>query len=305
MRFLPDSMDLEPYMGPLPEFREVKPAWKFKDDVVREFNPVEQDALPRLPWEKTHDAFRFRPGEVTCYFGFSSHGKSVVMDQVTVSLIDQGESVAIASLEMPPSKTLAKMCRQATCREWPNEENVKQFLKWSDKLLYVFDHTGMINAETMLAVVRYTIDKYQVKHFVIDNLMKCIRGQDNYNGEKDFVDGLVAIAKFYGIHIHLVAHVKKSDEAKRPSRYDIRGSSTISDQVDNCVYVWRNKDLERRLREGDHRKGIEFDTLLGIDKQRENGIEGEYGFYYDQQTCQFLPHVAAKPITYLAVPCGD
>jgi twinkle protein len=299
--WLPDDMDLGPYMDPLPLFKEIKPPWKFTDEVIGEFSESDRNLLPKLPWPKTYDSFSFRKAETTIFFGFSSHGKSAVASQVVASLISQGYSAAIASLEMHPRKTLAKMARQCACKDWLDEEKIRQFMRWADKRLWMFNYQGMIEPRIMLAIVRYTFERYNTDFFVIDNLMKCIRGQDNYNGEKDFIDELISVAKYYDKHIILVAHVRKTDESKRPSRYDIRGSSTISDQVDNCLSVWRNKDLERRLREGDHRDREEFDTIVGIDKQRETGIEGEFGLYYDGATCQFLGHVAEKPVRYMEI----
>jgi twinkle protein len=302
---LPDDMDLSPYMGPLPEFKEVRPAWHFLEKVVGEFDAARVDAYPRLPWAKAHDDFSFRPGELTLYFGYSSHGKSAVTSQISLGLVSQGERVAVASLEVPVSKTLAKMARQAIALRSPSEDRIKSFMKWCNKRLWIFNHHGMIDPRVMIAVIRYTIEKFHVKHFVVDNLMKCIRGQDNYNAEKDFIDELIAVAKFYDVHIHLVAHVKKGDETRRPNRYEIRGSSTIADQADNCIAIWRNKPLEQKLREGGHRERGEFDTILGIDKQRENGIEGDYGLYYDWETCQFVGSVGDETIKYLEYPNGN
>ena len=302
--FLPDDMNLDPYMGPLPEFKEVRPAWHFLDRVVREFDENTVSGYPRLPWEKMYDDFSFRPGEVTLYFGYSSHGKSAVTNQVSLGLVEQGEKVGIASLEVPVHKTIAKLARAGTTKRCPTEDQVKDFMRWCNKRLWLFNHHGMIDPRVMCAVIRYTIEKFGVQHFIVDNLMKCIRGQDNYNTEKDFVDELIAIAKFYDVHIHLVAHARKGDESKRPNRYEIRGSSTIGDQADNCIAVWRNKPLEQKIREGGHRDRGEYDTIIGIDKQRENGIEGDYGLYHDWDTGQFVGNVGDPVVRYLETNNG-
>jgi hypothetical protein len=42
--------------------------------------------------------------------------------------------------------------------------------------------------------------------------MKCVAGEDDYNGQKTFVDELTAIARDYGMHIHLVHHIKQAGQ---------------------------------------------------------------------------------------------
>ena len=39
--------------------------------------------------------------------------------------------------------------------------------------------------------------------------MKCVKNEDDYNGQKYVVDELCAIAKDHEMHIHLIHHIKK------------------------------------------------------------------------------------------------
>ena len=71
--------------------------------------------------------------------------------------------------------------------------------------------------------------------------MKCVGGEDSYNEQKMFVDELTAVARDYDIHIHLVHHIRKlGNDETRPSKFDLRGSSSIADQVDNVLLMWRD-----------------------------------------------------------------
>ena len=100
-------------------------------------------------------------------------------------------------------------------------------------------------------MVRYCAKERGITHFFVDSLMKCVSGEDDYNGQKLFVDELTAIARDHGIHIHLVHHIRKpSDESHKPSKYDYKGSGSITDQVDNVISVWRNKAKEKKRDEG-------------------------------------------------------
>ncbi|MEX5606384.1 bifunctional DNA primase/helicase, partial [Pseudomonas syringae] len=71
---------------------------------------------------------------------------------------------------------------------------------------------GTVKAKMMLAVIRYCAEKLKVNHFVIDSLMKCGIGEDDYNGQKAFLDSLTSIARDTGIHLHLVAHSRKAKD---------------------------------------------------------------------------------------------
>jgi twinkle protein len=110
--------------------------------------------------------------------------------------------------------------------------------------------------------------------------MKCVKGEDDFNGQKNFVDDLCAIAKDCDVHIHLVHHLRKpSKESEMPDKHDTKGSGSITDQVDNVMMVWRNKPKEEMGRaKGSHStKQTEPDCYLLCRKQRnyEGSSDGE------------------------------
>ena len=46
---------------------------------------------------------------------------------------------------------------------------------------------------------------------MIDSLVKCGVGVDDYNAQKKFVDALCWAAKQHKVHIHLVNHIRKGN----------------------------------------------------------------------------------------------
>jgi twinkle protein len=85
------------------------------------------------------------------------------------------------------------------------------------------------------------------------------------------------------MHIHLVAHSRKQkDEMSAPGKMDIKGTGTMTDQVDNVVTVWRNKKQEEAARTG--LIGTDPDCFLICDKQRNGEWEGKIGLYFNQET---------------------
>jgi twinkle protein len=138
----------------------------------------------------------------------------------------------------------------------------------------------------------------------VDNLMKCVAGEDDYNGQKAFVDELCAIARDHSMHIHLVHHIKKppTDDHK-PSKYDFKGSGAITDQPDNVIAVWRNKTKERQIQEKKIPAEGAPDALLIVDKQRNGeGWEGHIGFWFHRPSQQFLAKPDSQPMKFYQPP---
>lgn len=292
MQTIPDNIDFSGYEDEPESAHRILPASDWVQEVIDGFYNVAEVSHVRLGWKKTHDDFYFRPGEVTLWAGINGHGKSQAVGQVVLDLLTQEQRVCLASLEMRPDVSMRRMARQASGSRRPPVEFIRQFGKWTDGKLWIYDHYGSSNPRTILAVIRYAVDKFKVDHFVIDNLMKVVAGDDNYNGQKDFVDGLCQIASSTGVHIHLVLHAKKAkDENAPPGKFDIKGSGTVTDLVDNIFIVWRNKGKEDAERQGDHSMTQDPDMRLRLQKQRHgegDENEGDYGFWFDPQSLQYL-----------------
>jgi twinkle protein len=125
--------------------------------------------------------------------------------------------------------------------------------------------------------------------------MKCVRGEDDYNGQKSFVDELTACARDYSVHIHLVAHLKKGETDERlPTRMDIKGSGAISDLVDNVLIVWRNKKKERDIEAGRQVNEGDPDSVLICDKQRNGDWEGRIKLWYNKTSLKFADQLRQK-----------
>ncbi len=297
MELIADTIDFSGYMDePEPEHR-VLPASAWVDEVIDHFHKPDTALKVRLPWRKTHSDFFLRAGEVSLWAGINGHGKSQLMGQVIHGITMQGQRVGLASLEMRPGITMSRMSRQAFGSDMPPADYIRKFGKWTDGKLWIYDHMGSINQKTMLAVIRYAVDKFDVNHFVVDNLMKCGMAEDDYTGQKLFVDGLCVIAKDTGVHIHLVLHiVKLKDEAAVPNKFNIKGTGTITDLVDNVFIVWRNKLKEAAFRSGDDFSPDDPDCLLVLDKQRHGeGSEGKYRLFFDPASMQYMEDRNASP----------
>jgi len=254
-----------------------------------------------LPWAKTHDKVRLRAGEVTLWLGINGHGKTAVTNQVALHLAHLGRRVAVASLEMHPVATLARMARQCAGGATPSEKYLVEFIDWlGARRFMLYDQHGRADWRFMAKVVRYSALELGVEHFILDSLMMLVAGEDDYNAQKDAITELCAAARDTGCHVHVVHHVRKlSDETEIPGKFDAKGTGSITDQVDNVLVTWRNrrKEIDRANAERagqDFDEGAQPDALLICDKQRHGEWEGRFRLWYDRPSMSYRG-IAARP----------
>ena len=277
-QWLTDDIDFSAYEQDTEVRQRVMPASAFTDDVIAYFWDEKADRGAVTPWEKLGDKLRFRPGEVTIWAGINGHGKSLALGQVLIGFLGQGMGSCIASLEMAPRITLARMCRQYFRVSRPEPELIREFHDSVGKHLCIYDQSGTVTDKKIFSVIRYAAEELGLKHFVLDSLMKCGIAEDDYTGQKMFVDRLCAEAKDTGMHIHLVAHSKKQkDELTPPGKMDVKGAGSMTDQVDNVITWWRNKKKEQ----DEHPDISEPDAMLICDKQRNGEWEGRAAFWFN------------------------
>jgi twinkle protein len=90
---------------------------------------------------------------------------------------------------------------------------------------------------------------------------------DYYRAQSTFVGELVHFTKAYGVHVHLVAHPRKTKGAIE--KEDISGSADINNRADNVFTVERTGP------------DSPFPTVVTILKNRSFGIQGErYGLAF-------------------------
>lgn len=285
----PDSIDFDAYLKETEHTERVRSARDFLPQTLAELEPQEASAkLPRMPFNGAW--LNFRPGELTVWGGYNDSGKSLLQGQVLADICEAGGTACIASFEMKPPKTLARMSRQICNATIPRAADVEAFLNRNKGRMWLYDQQGTVYPERMLAVAKHCAEKLGCQHVAIDSLMKCVKGAGDYDAQKDFVDQLTAAARDYNVHIHLVAHFKKpdGDDRRMPTRYDLKGASEISDLADNVVIVWRNKKKEHDAQEGKEVDEATPDSILIIDKQRNgDGWEGRVRLWYDSASMRF------------------
>jgi twinkle protein len=273
------------------EIQKIRDPKDWASDLHDHFHVEQEVRGGLLPWSKTHINVRLRPGELSIWAGVNGHGKSMCLSHVLIDLMEQGETSCIASLEMKPVATLARMSRQYVGVEQPSPDAISKFMNFVSGKLYLYDQQGTVNPDKMCAVLRYGREALGVQHFVIDSLMKCGIGVDDYNRQKQFVDRLATYARDSNVHIHLVAHSRKKESEDKPmDKFDVKGSSEITDLADNVFTLWRNKPKEDAVQKGKADPEIQDapDAILTLDKQRHGEWEGRIPLWFHKRSLQYL-----------------
>jgi len=295
-----DDIDWELWQEETAPKRKIKEKSHYAEQIKEYFEGSLIKRGSSIPWDEHGFFVGIRPSEVSVWAGINGHGKSLLLGQVALSLTAQDQKCLIASFEMRPEITLARMARQATGMKIPSPMALMQFHDWKKDHMYLLDHHGMIDANSMLAVCRYAAGELGVQHVVIDSLMKCVKGEDDFNGQKDFVNSLCAIAQDTGLHIHLVHHMRKgADEKHLPGKFDLKGSGSITDQVDNVFIVWRNKGKAQDRQENGVVDESTPDALLICEKQRNGEWEGRMPLWFEPDSQQYVKEQFGRIKLYL------
>lgn len=226
---------------------------------------------PVLRLDRDFDWFEFRQGELSVWTGYNGHGKSLMLSQVMLGLMAQGERLCVFSGEMTPERQLKRMSKQSTGLDRPTGPYLDAVAEWLHGRAWIFDMVGSATIARLLEVFEYASKRYGIRQFVIDSLMMTDVPEDgpgSMSAQKDAIQKLANFAKRHGCHVHLVAHPRKGrDESSGPGKLDVAGSSKITDGADNVFTVWS------ALKDESEAPSEESDAKLELRKQRNGDVQ--------------------------------
>jgi len=281
---------------------ELRQASDFINRVKAMFYPAHGDeADPVLRLDRDLDWFSFRAGEVSVWTGYNGHGKSLLLSQVLLGLMAQGERVTVFSGEMTPERQLKRIMKQATGLDRPTMGYIDAVGVWITDKLWFFNVVGSAGIDRLLTVFLYANKRYGMRHFVIDSLMMTDVPEDGagaMTAQKEAIRKICDFARRNGCHLHLVAHPRKGqDESKGPGKLDVAGSSKITDGADNVFTVWS-------ARKDENDPDIDPDkpdARLELQKQR-NGDAQHYTqhLWFCKGAQQFATSPRRSPVSYVS-----
>lgn len=280
---------------------ELRQASDFMGRVKAMFYPTHEDSSdPYLRLDKNLDWFEFRGGELSVWTGYNGHGKSLLLSQVILGLMAQGERVVVFSGEMTPERQIKRMVKQATGLDRPTTEFIDAVGAWMTDKLWIFNVVGSSTIDRLLQVFLYANKRYGNRHFVIDSLMMTDIPEDGpgaMTAQKEAMRKLCDFVRRNGCHLHLVAHPRKGrDENGAPGKMDVAGSSKITDAADNVFTVWSARRDESVVVDGD-----EPDAKLELQKQRNGEVQHfKTSLWFCKAAQQFATNSRRNAVSYVS-----
>ncbi len=257
--------------------KQIRPATDFTVEVLDYFMHGESITGVETPFDFLKNKFRLRKGEVTLLGGINGSGKSLLAGQFILWAMNQGEKCLSVSLEMSPKAQLARMWRQASLTMTPTLDYGIGFSCWAGSKLWFYDQQGSVNIDTLVAVMRYSVENNKTKFIVIDSLMT-ISGirHDDYSAQKETINELANAARDLECHVLLVVHARKGMNIKdRIDKFSIRGASEIVDRADNLLLLHRMYEKMDLMESGEDVSTMP-DAILTVAKAR----------HFDQAECR-------------------
>jgi twinkle protein len=253
---------------------------------------------PVLRLDKDLDFFEFRPGELTVWTGYNGHGKSLVLSQVELGLVQQGQKFCIFSGELSGERQLKRASKQAAGLDRPTKAYLDAIEEWIRDRMWVFNIHGTAGLDRLLEVFDYAHKRYGVRQFVIDSLMMTDVPEDGPGAiteQKKAIQKICGFVRPIGGHLHLVAHPRKGrDESSAPGKMDVAGAGKITDGADNVFTVWA------ALRDESEAATDEPDGRLELVKQRNGDVQHRsVALWFNKATQQFATNGRRHPVRYV------
>jgi len=265
---------------------------------VERVDPMSQPSV--LSGIQTLDASTggFFAGELSVWTGKRGAGKSTLLGQMLLNAIDQGQRVCAYSGELSAWRFKDWISAQAAGSSHMTEQKdpfsgkvfsqvdpgIRPLLDdWWRGQFFLYDNkvSSSSDEDSILRTFEYAVRRYGCSVFLVDNLMsarfKAMRDSDFFRAQSTFTGRLVEFAKKFEVHVHLVAHPRKT--SSRLEADDVGGSGDITNRADNVF------SLERLEEAAAEEKG--YDTVLTVLKNRSFGSSVSVGLCFDPRTRRF------------------
>ena len=240
----------------------------------------------------------FVGGELSVWTGKRGEGKSTILGQILLDAVNQSHCVCAYSGELPKEQFKLGLLQQAagylhtrrredqrTGRVMYDVEDrvILAINEWWDKMLFLTDiqQKNAHDEDNILKLFEYANRRYGCDTFLVDNIMTAELKNEQQIGfwraQSSFAGRLVAFSKRLDVHVHLVAHPRKTDGPIEAD--DVGGSADITNRADNVFKAERV--TEEKVRE------VGYSTLLTVLKNREFGARDRVRLDYNEASKRF------------------
>ena len=249
------------------------------------------------PWKGLNKMlYGTRPGDLVTWCAGTGVGKSAIVSEMVLNLLEAGETCGILYLEegiARAGKRLVGLAMNKPIHLEGTKYTSEEFdAAWKKTIgtdrLFAYDHFGSIEEETLLSLIRFMIKGCDCRHAVLDHISMGVSGADLEQDERRALDhimtGLRTMTQETGARIHVVSHLSRPsgsgrshEQGRAVSLHHLRGTQAIAQLSDAVIAAERDqqsKDEEEKNT-----------TQLRVLKNRYSGITGPAGtLLYDINT---------------------
>lgn len=199
----------------------------------------------------------FRPREFTILCGATGVGKTTFLANLSLGLLQEDVPQLVASVETGRLDFVKRICSALQAENWNDGQavpmpNIKSFTQANSKFmknapLYLSIYEDRVKHEQLLQDITRAIKERGVKFVMLDNLnffMEVVVKDSQILEMDRVVHDFIIFCKQNDVHIMLVMHPRKTQTGRVESEFDIKGSSTASQEAHNIFLLNRpHKDL--------------------------------------------------------------
>ena len=256
-------------------------------DAFKERSTVKSVPYPSCLKGLNDKLFGMRLGEITLFTSGTGSGKSTVVKETILNLLEQSETkIGLISLEESIGDTATKLIGMSINKnirmpeDVTEEEARKGYEKvFGDERLILLDHQGSVADTSLLDRIEY-LAALGCQYLILDHITIAVsEGVDGATGNEavdKVMSSLLKITKRYNIHLTLISHLRKSsgegksfEEGIMPNLDSIKGSGSIKQISFDIIGFARNMMAVEKS----DRNIVKFAVL----KSRFSGDTGQCG----------------------------
>eukprot|EP00934_Nitzschia_sp_Nitz4_P003292 Nitzschia sp. Nitz4//scaffold73_size107353//30756//34545//NITZ4_004311-RA/size107353-processed-gene-0.20-mRNA-1//-1//CDS//3329557449//3282//frame0 len=271
-----------------------------REDVLHEllkpdlYSGVPVPSLPKL----TQLMKGFRRGELTVLTGPTGSGKTTFLGQVSLDMAEQGINVLWGSFEIKNTRLVHKLLKQYSRDLLPDitSENAEQAYnalcdRFGTLPFHFMGFHGGSEVDEVLDAMEYAVYVNDAEHIILDNMQFMITRNvagastwDKFDTQDIAIEKFRKFATEHNVHLTLVVHPRKEDEAAKLNISSFYGSAKATQEADTVLI----------LQNDGRRKYIE------VKKNRFDGTLGHVPLYFQSKSGRYMDHEDSSPVLLAA-----
>lgn len=204
----------------------------------------------------------FEMGCITIWTGFTNAGKTTVLTMIAKNSIAQGERIFFFNGEQTKEDFKNNLYIQASTKKdliskqyrtscvydtFVKKEKAYELEKLYGNKIYVYNNEIKKDIDTLLYAMEELRKEQKIRVFFLDNFMQIDIKSDNvFQEQSNIMEKLRTFAVNKKVHIHLVAHPRKTERFQtRLSLYDVAGSSNLVNKAYNIISIVRMDNVRK------------------------------------------------------------